>query len=121
MRDDSGFSLIEALVALVILAFASVALLRAGEAHIVRIGDLEARAIAGWVAENRLAEIALAPGRSGLLPPEVGMLGRSWRIEQTLEPTDDPELARVTLTIREARGHGAVARLVGFADQGSGR
>jgi general secretion pathway protein I len=121
MRSDSGFSLIEALVALTILAFASIALLRAGEAHIVRIGDLEARAIAGWVAENRLAEIALAPDRGDTLARDVDMLGRSWRIEQALEPTDDPELARVTLQVHEAGGRGAVARLVGFADLGSRR
>ena len=56
---EAGFTLIEALVALAILAMSAVALLSATEAHVARIGDLEARALAQLAAENHLAEIEL--------------------------------------------------------------
>ena len=56
---EDGFTLIETLVALVVLATSGVALLGATEAHIARIGALETRAAAQWVAENYLAEVKL--------------------------------------------------------------
>ena len=56
MRDDEqGFSLIEALVALAVLAIATVGLMRTVQTHIDSTRGLERRAAAMWVAENRLA------------------------------------------------------------------
>jgi general secretion pathway protein I len=48
--------LIEVLVALAIVAIALLAALRAAEQGTVNAGELRARLLAGWVAENRLAE-----------------------------------------------------------------
>ena len=69
-QSQGGFTLIESLVALVVLAITSVALLSATEAHISRIGGLETRAAAVWVTENYLAELnlGLAPSRT---PPKI--------------------------------------------------
>ena len=58
---QEGFSIVEALAALAILAIATIGLVRAAEAHVDSIRALELRAAAQWVAENRLAEL----GRSG--------------------------------------------------------
>lgn len=52
----SGFTLIEVLVALAIVAIALLAALRAAEQGTVNAGELRARLLAAWVAENRLAE-----------------------------------------------------------------
>ena len=58
MRDgEQGFSLIEALVALAVLAIATVGLMRTVQTHIDSTRGLERRAAAMWVAENRLAEL----------------------------------------------------------------
>ena len=57
MKDEHGFSLIEALVALAVLAIATVGLVRAVESHVDSTRALERRAAAMWVAENRLAEL----------------------------------------------------------------
>jgi len=109
--NDRGFTLIEALVALVIIGIAAAGLLRATEAHVDRVAGLEARAAALWIAENRLAELALADR----WPPEVDMLGRRWRITEHREPSSDPDLVSST------RQPGSTATLSGFIDTGAAR
>ena len=110
---DAGFTLIESLVALVVLALSSVALLTATQSHIARIGALETRAAAGWVTENQLAELTLGSQPS---PSPPAMLGRSFRIDQTTTPTKDPDLLQVTLTATAAGTAQPLSRLTGFLD-----
>ena len=101
---DAGFSLIEALVALSILAVSAISLLAATEAHVARIGGLESRALAQFVAENRLAELEV--GIAGPdADPAVVMLGQEFRIAEARSPTTDPDLERIDLTVTDvARG-----------------
>lgn len=55
-RRRAGFTLIEVLVALAIIAIALLAALRAAGQGTINVGELRARLLAGWVAENLLAE-----------------------------------------------------------------
>jgi len=113
MRSE-GFSLIEAMVALAVLAIAAVGLTRAVESHIDSTRALERRAAAMWVAENRLAELELgAPG-----PAEVEMLGQRWRVAVARTPTDDPEIVRVRITVSPPAETAPLASLDGFVDGG---
>jgi len=118
---DAGFSLIEALVALVVLGVAGVTILGAVEAHARRIGALETRAVALMVAENRLAELAVGAAalREGIT--EVTMLGRRWDVSQTLRETDDPALVEATLSVTTDAGRGGTAILTGFVDREGAR
>lgn len=52
----TGFTLIEVLVALAIVAVALAATLRAAGQSTANVGELRSRLLAGWVAENLLAE-----------------------------------------------------------------
>ena len=52
----AGFTLVEVLVALAIVSIALLAALRAAAQSTTSTGELRARLLAGWVAENRLAE-----------------------------------------------------------------
>lgn len=118
-RADAGFSLIEALVALVVLAVAGIALVGTTETHVQRIASLEDRATAQWIAENRMAELA-----AGLHPlvdaeGETGMLGATWPLRQSTRPTDDPELAEVEIAVRAPDGMAILARLTGFSVRGA--
>ena len=115
-KGDAGFTLIETLVALAILSMSAVALLGATEAHIARIGALESRAAAQWVAENHLAELML-----GVLPEKAPpMLGIAFAVDDTRLVTGDPDLARVDITVTDAADGVAYGRLTGFLDTAVG-
>lgn len=55
-----GFTLIEVLIALVIVSLVLAASMRAGGTMIVTQDALRRATLAGWSAENRLAEVRLA-------------------------------------------------------------
>jgi general secretion pathway protein I len=107
---DAGFTLIETLIALAILAMTAVAMLGATQAHIARIAGLEYRAAGQWVAENYLAELTL-----GLTPQAPGpMLRVQFVVTSDISPTDDPDLQRVDITATDTADGRSYARLVGF-------
>lgn len=112
-RDqEAGFSLIEALVALAVLAIATVGLMRTVESHIDSIRGVERRTTAMWVAENRLAELeARAPAGDA-----VEMLGQQWRVKILRRATDDPEIDRVRIEVTPANESAPLASLDGFVD-----
>ena len=56
MTRTRGFTLVEVLVALAIVSIALIAALRAAGQGTGAAGELRARLLAGWIAENRLAE-----------------------------------------------------------------
>lgn len=110
---DAGFTLIETLVALAILALSSVALLGATEAYVARIGAVEVRAAAGWAAENHLAELSVG------LEPEpapAAMLGFEFQIETVRTLTSDTDLDRVDLLVTNTADGQRRAALTGFLD-----
>src|SRR4051812_50040135 len=55
-RRPGGFTLVEVLVALAIMSIALLAALRAAAQGTGAVSELRLRLLAGWVAENRLAE-----------------------------------------------------------------
>lgn len=113
MKQAEGFSLIEALVALAILAIASVGLMRTVESHIDSTRGLERRAAAMWAAENRLAELNLG-GAIGS-EQQVEMLGERWRVAVRPTRTEDPEIVKVRIQVY-GRESTPLASLDGFVD-----
>jgi general secretion pathway protein I len=55
-NERGGFTLVEVLVALAIISIALLAALRVAGGGTNSVGELRARVLAGWVAENLLAE-----------------------------------------------------------------
>jgi general secretion pathway protein I len=110
---EEGFSLIEALVALAVLAIATVGLMRTVESHIDSTRGLERRTAAMWVAENRLAELEAKARTSS---DQVEMLGEQWRVAVTRSGTDDPEIQRVRIQVFAAQASTPLASLDGFVD-----
>lgn len=119
-QRDAGFSLVEALVAMVVLSVATLGLVRATEAHIETVRGLQDRAIALWVAENRLTELGLPGGASAATaaPAAEEMLGRRWSVAVQSRGTDDPDLAQVTVAVTPEGAGAALATVEGFVDRG---
>ena len=94
--NDAGFTLIEALVAMVILGLGAVSLLTAAEGHTGRITEVSDRVAARWVAENALAEAQLGLPISA---QDIAMNGQRFDLRQTAEPTDDPNVTAVQFSV----------------------
>lgn len=109
--EDSGFTLIEALVAMAVLAVAATGFVRATEGHIDLIGRIEARAGGGWAAENGLTE-----ARLGLQPMAAPLLGRAWQPVATTRASDDPDITAVTVTTKAVN---TSVTMHGFRDMGA--
>ncbi len=115
---DEGFSLIEAMVALAVLAIASVGLVGAVEQHIDSTRAMERRAAAMWVAENRLAEIQL--GDPAAATPQVELLGQRWQVAVDRNATEDAGIDRVRIAVSTGEGTSPLATLDGFVEAGDG-
>lgn len=103
-RKQAGFTLLEVLVALAIVAIALLAALRASGQSTANVGELRARLLAGWVAENILAEHR---ARGDWLPLGVergvqreGGTEFVWRRE--VIPTPNPAFRRVDVFVSAA-------------------
>ncbi|HYC37629.1 MAG TPA: type II secretion system minor pseudopilin GspI [Usitatibacter sp.] len=116
-KRGGGFTLIEILVAVAILAVAMVATSRA--ASLATDGALETRQrlLATWAAQNRVAEIRArrlfpAPTTTRLATEQGGM---SLVIEEVVTETPNASLRKVELSVADARRPDRViARLVGY-------
>jgi general secretion pathway protein I len=107
----------EALVALFILAIATVGLTRATQAHVDGVRGIEDRVVAQWVAENRLTELNL---RGGATTPDVStvvMMGRQWEVRVSRRSTDDPDLIAVEVAVGPTGSGEETLRLSGFVDR----
>lgn len=116
-RRESGFSLVEALVALVVLSVSAGTLLASLENHTSNIGAIEDRFTALWIAENRLVEMRLGIGD---LSSVEWATGKSWWVSTDSRATSDPDLLRVDISVGPGADSDAVlAQLTGFVDRES--
>lgn len=103
MSRARGFTLLEVLVALVVVAVAVAALARAGSQTINGQAHVESRTLALWVADNLLAELrletAIVPGRRQGVSP---MGRRDWHWDMLVQPAPGGELLRVDLVVYES-------------------
>jgi len=110
-----GFTLIEVLVALAVVAIALGALVTAGSRVLDHQAELEQRTLATWLADNRISEIrldrAIAPGvTTGRL--EYG--GRRWRWRREVTPAPGDALWRIDVDVMQPDGT-PVTTHTGFA------
>lgn len=99
----SGFTLIEVLVALFVVATALAALGFAGARALDTQAGIEARTFALWAADNRLAETRLEGSlRPGTTRGQVQIANRDWRWRRTIELAPGGQLWRIDVTILDA-------------------
>jgi general secretion pathway protein I len=113
-KHSGGFTLVEVMVALAVVAVALPALLFTLDQQIDGTAYLRERSQAQWVAANRLAEIRLLsarPGslRSGRANGELEMAGQTWFWRSLTEETQIPGFYRVDVNVAAEPGDAAPA------------
>jgi general secretion pathway protein I len=122
-RGNRGFTMIEVLVALTIIAVALAASLRAVGALATGEADLHRRLLAGWSADNTLAQLRLTHSW-----PEIG--SQSFDCSQgnlqlicteNVTTTPNPVFRRVEVVVKMPGRPGALAQMVTVVPNESNR
>jgi len=116
-RLQSGFTLMEVLVALAVVAIALTAILGSSGRTVSNAASLRDTTLAQWVAENRLSEVRLEgqwPSTGGT-QGEAEMGGREWFWRMEVENTEDEDLRRVEVSVYTDRdADHSLATVLGF-------
>lgn len=120
MKRMRGFTLLEILIALIILALGLAAASRVGGNATDHAAALRDRQLASWVAENRAAWLHAsrewpAPGNS---TGSSRMAGRDFRWEQQTTAVAQDRFRRIEVHVRaaEAPDGAALARFVAYLE-----
>ncbi len=129
MKRGRGFTLMELMVALVVVATVATAVyLRSGET-MGQIAVLEQRTLARWVAENEIERARLErhaageeaiPVASGSTRRRVTLGGREWSVVATTSATSHRWLRRVEYTVfvlEDGDEFGPVDQVTAFVGQ----
>jgi len=119
-RRVGGFTLIEVLVGLLVLALALLALTRTAASQVQNFGALRERTLAGWLAQDVLAETRLATHfpAAGSSSGQRQFAGRQWRWELDVQPTDVSSIRRLNVRVFSAEDRAApLAEIDGFAGE----
>jgi general secretion pathway protein I len=116
-RSHRGFTLVEVLVSLAVLAIALTAVMRTMAQAIDATATLRERHVALWVAQNQLVQHQIerdwpaADTKDG--DTEIG--GEKWFWREQVSTTPEPGIRRIEITIRrQANSQDTQARLVGY-------
>ena len=99
-KRESGFTLIEVMVALAILAVVAVAASRASSAYLSSVDILRTQTLAQFVAQNAAADLRI---QNTLLTANrtqtMSAQGRDWQVVVTVKSGITPELKEVTISV----------------------
>ena len=99
-KHESGFTLIEVMVALAILAVVAVAASRASSAYLSSVDVLRTRTLAHFVAQNAAADLRIQDTwLTANSTQTINAQGRDWQITMTVSQDITPALKKVNIAV----------------------
>jgi general secretion pathway protein I len=100
--NAAGFTLLEAMVALVIVALGMMAVNSQLNRYVVAAAYVEQKTLASWIATNKLTELSVASTwpAVGNSEEDVEFAGQQWRCEIEVAETPVANLHRVDVSVR---------------------
>lgn len=120
MKRIQGFTLLEVLVALAILAIAMAAVSRTANSSVQHVEALRARIVANWVAQDRMA---LHQARSDWLPTgstsgQETQAGVDYPWQEQVTATPNPTMRRIVVSVYDPKDRQHVLReITGYLAQ----
>ena len=107
-RCARGFTLIEVLVALAIVALGMAGVLAALTSAADSTARLRDKSLGEWIALNQISTVrlTLSAPKEGKSEEDIDYAGRKWHWRQRVEKTDVPGLLRITVDVRQAPADG---------------
>lgn len=115
-----GFTLLEVLIGLLVLALSLFALTRTAAGQVQAFSGLRDRTLATWLARNVLAETELTQAFPSPGKRDGGrkFADRDWRWEVTIQATPEPSIRRLDVRVYAAGDRAApLVQLTGFSGQ----
>jgi general secretion pathway protein I len=103
VRRNRGFTLVEVLVALVVVALGLAALMVAVSGTARTSGYLRDKTLAQWIALNRISEVRLTVNKLGQTNDtgEVDFANRTWHYDTRYFDTTFPSMKRIVVRVYE--------------------
>lgn len=119
MRANRGFTLLEVLVALAVIALTLAALISLAGTQAVGVGHQRERLLAEWVAANVLTELRLREPfpETGVREGRSDMGGENFRWRLSIGATPEPSMRRLELQILRGTDASPVSSFTAFAGQ----
>lgn len=124
-KKDAGFTLLEVMIALFIVAIALGGVMKVMGNAAINSSRLNSRTFAQWVALNQITELHIMKQwpKLGEAKGDQEMAGQKWKWVQKTIKTEDKNIKRVELSVWNANddsGEGSLVTVVGFlANPGS--
>ena len=101
MKAHRGFTLVEVMVALVVIALGLAALMVAVSGAARTSGYLRDKTLAQWIALNRISEVRLTVNRLGQTndTAEVDFANRTWHYDTRYFDTSIPSMKRIVVRV----------------------
>ena len=116
---DGGFTLVEVLVALVIVSLGMMAVKTQLDRYVLTAQFMEDKTLASWIGTNTVVELSTQPvwPELGTSDEEVEFAGRLWQVEIEVSQTDVENLRRIDVDVAYAeRPETIVQRISGLVE-----
>ena len=119
--NNKGFTLIEVIIALSIVAIVSTTVFKSVTESVIQSRGLKERVVAQWIAENEIAKIHMLSSREEYFPAigterfAKNMVGQTWQIEVRVLDTENPLMRRIEVAVfQDSNLEIAATQLISF-------